>query len=145
MMRPTVMRLVTLTLVLLLAAPAFADGKAKPKREPAPSLVLPKPDDSQAPARVDRPLLQRTYDRAKAKRNVGIGLAAPGVALTLLGGVAVGFGIHDPNLFSKASEIVVGGVVGLVGVAIGVPGIYFWSTGQDDMDVATWRMGQLTP
>jgi hypothetical protein len=132
-------------LTLAVATPARADQKAKPKKEPAPSLQLPKPDDSAAPARFDPQLLQRMYGRAKAKRNFGIGLATPGVALSLLGGVVVAFGAYDPNLLSRATELISGGAAALVGIAIGIPGIYFWSTGQDDMDVATWRMRQLTP
>jgi hypothetical protein len=145
-MRSRTIPLVALAVVSLLAiAPAHADNKAKPKKEPTPSLQLPKPDDSLAPARVDPQLLLRMYGRAKAKRNIGIGLATPGVALTLLGGVAIAFGAYDPNLLSKAEEFIAGGAAALVGLAIGIPGIYFWSTGQDDMDVATWRMHQLTP
>ena len=114
-------------------------------KEPAPSLQLPKADDSLAPARFDPQLLQRMYSRAKAKRNVGIGLATPGVAMSLLGGVVVAFGAYDPNFLSKAEELIAGGAVALVGIAIGIPGVFFWSTGQDDMDVATWRMRQLAP
>src|SRR5260370_36610740 len=147
-MRPmTIMLLVLATVPLLAAAPAHADNKAKPKpkKDSTPSLQLPKPDDSLAPARFDPQLLQRMYGRAKAKRNIGIGLATPGAALTLLGGVALAFGAYDPNLLSKATEFISGGPAALAGLAIGIPGIYFWSTGQDDMDVATWRMRQLTP
>jgi hypothetical protein len=145
-MRPMTIRLLLLAMVPFLAlAPAHADNKAKPKKEPTPSLQLPKPDDSLAPARFDLQLLQRMYDRAKAKRNIGIGLATPGVALTLLGGVAIAFAAYDPYLLSKATEFIAGGGAALAGLAIGIPGIFFWSTGQDDMDVASWRMRQLTP
>jgi hypothetical protein len=131
---------IAILLVLSLLARARADDKAKAK---APSLILPKPDDSLAPARIDPQLLKRAYQRANAKRNIGMGLAIPGVALTVLGGVAIALGAFDPNLLSKASEVISGGAAGLVGLAIGIPGTYFWSTGQDDMDVATWRMRQL--
>jgi hypothetical protein len=132
-------------LTLVAAMPARADRKAKPTSERTPSLQLPKPDDSLAPARFDPQLLQRMYDRAKAKRNIGIGLATPGVALSLLGGVVIAFGAYDPNLLSRADEIISGGAVALIGLAIGIPGVFFWSTGQDDMDVAMWRMHQLSP
>src|SRR5690348_9331614 len=116
-------RLIALVLALSIVAPLHADEKTKAKKkEPAPSLQLPKPDDSLAPARFDPQLLQRMYDRAKAKRNVGIGLATPGVALSLLGGVVVAFGAYDPNLLSKAEELIAGGAVALIGIAIGIPG-----------------------
>jgi hypothetical protein len=139
-------RLLVLTIVpLLIVTPAHADNKSKPKKESIPSLRLPKPDDSQAPVRFDPQLLQRMYSRAKAKRNIGIGLATPGVALTLLGGVSIVFAAYDPNLLSKATEFIAGGGAALAGLAIGIPGTYFWSTGQDDMDVATWRIRQLSP
>ena len=145
MARMTMQLLVLAIAPLLILAPARGDSKAKPKKESTSSLRLPKADDSLAPARFDPQLLQRMYGRAKAKRNIGIGLATPGVALTLLGGVAIAFGAYDPNLLSKATEFLAGGGAVIAGLAIGIPGIYFWSTGQDDMDVATWRMHQLTP
>jgi hypothetical protein len=145
-MRRQTIRLLALAIMsLLLLAPARADNKAKPEKEPTPSLQLPKADDSQAPARFDPQLLQRMYGRAKAKRNIGIGLATPGVALTLLGGVCIAFAAYDPHLLSKATEFIAGGGAALAGLAIGIPGIYLWSTGQDDMDVATWRIRQLAP
>ncbi len=131
---------IAVVLALSLLPHAHADEKTKPK---SPTLILPKPDDSLAPARIDSQLLKRAYQRANAKRDIGMGLAIPGVALTVLGGVAIALGAFDPNLLSKASEVISGGAAGLVGLAIGIPGIYFWSTGQDDMDVATWRMRQL--
>jgi hypothetical protein len=124
------------------AAPSSARAE-KSAAKPAATLTLPQADDSQSPARVDPQLLWRAYDRAKAHRNFGIGLAVPGVALTLLGGVAVGLGGGNPNLLGKASELIAGGASALVGLAIGIPGVYFWSTGQDDMDSFTWRLRQL--
>jgi hypothetical protein len=103
-----------------------------------------KPLDSDAPARVDAAMLDRAYRRAQATRNIGISLAGPGVALTILGSVVVGFGARDPNLFDQGSEIFAGAITAAVGLAIGIPGVYFWSTGQDDMDSVVWRRRQLS-
>lgn len=108
------------------------------------ALPPPKADDSLAPARLDAALLDRSYHRAQTRRNVGIGLAAPGVALTVLGSVLIGFGTRDPNLFSELDEIIGGVITGAAGLVLGIPGVYFWSTGQDDMDSVVWRRKQLT-
>jgi hypothetical protein len=136
--------LLTLIAIAQLVVPAQAKPRTKPaKPDPPAAQLLPKPDDSLAPARLDPLLLQRTYDRARAKRNIGIGLASPGVALTVLGGVAIAFAAYDPNLLSKATELIAGGSAGVVGLVLGIPGLYLWTTGQDDMDVAIWRRRQL--
>jgi hypothetical protein len=128
------------------SAPPTPTSKGKAAKPPkAPKPILPpvlKPDDSQAPARVDSAMLDRAYKRAQATRNVGISLAAPGIALTLLGGV-VAFGARDPNLFDEGSKIFGGAISAAIGLAISIPGIYFWVTGQDDMDSVTWRRQQL--
>jgi hypothetical protein len=124
-----------------------ASAKTKSPKPPKPPKPIPppvlKPDDSQAPARVDSGMLDRAYKRAQATRNVGISLAAPGIGLTLLGGV-VAFGAHDPNLFDQGSKIFGGALAAAIGLAISIPGVYFWVTGQDDMDSVTWRRRQLT-
>src|SRR5262249_4158899 len=117
------------------------------RAEPTPPkpvlLPPPKADDSQAPARLDAAELDRSYKRAQNTRNIGIGLAAPGVALSLLGGVLIGFGSTSPNLFGQVDKIHAGVITGGVGLAMGIPGVYFWSTGQDDMDSVVWRRRQI--
>jgi hypothetical protein len=133
------MRRALLTL-LLVPALALAEPKA-----PKPILPpLPRPDDSLAPARVDAALLDRSYRRAQATRNVGVGLAAPGIALTVLGGVLIGFGVNSPNIFDQIDKVIAGVTTGGVGLVLGIPGVYFWSTGQDDMDTVVWRRRQIT-
>jgi hypothetical protein len=132
----------TLAAALLAAPVARADSKPKP---PKPVLLPPpKADDSLAPARVDSAMLDRSYKRAQNTRNLGIGLAAPGVALSILGGVLIGFGSTSPNLFDQVDKIIAGVITCGGGLIIGIPGVYFWSTGQDDMDSVVWRRKQLT-
>lgn len=130
-------------LVTLLLFPSLVLAEPNASKPILPPL--PRPDDSLAPARVDRALLDRSYKRAQATRNVGVGLAAPGIALTVLGGVLIGFGAHTPNIFDQIDKIIAGVITGGVGLVIGIPGVYFWSTGQDDMDTVVWRRKQLTP
>jgi hypothetical protein len=112
-----------------------------------PQALLPpllKPDDSQAPARVDPTQLDRAYRRARTTRDVGISLAAPGVALSLVGGVILIFTSRAQQIFTQSSQIIGGTISLAAGIAIAVPGIYFWTTGQDDMDTVVWRRRQLT-
>ncbi|MGZ3408526.1 MAG: hypothetical protein ACXVAN_18875, partial [Polyangia bacterium] len=88
--------------LVIVAGVAHADPKApKPILPPAPRA-----DDSLAPARVDAALLDRSYKRAQNTRNTGIGLAAPGVALSILGGVLIGFGSTSINLFDQVDKII---------------------------------------
>ena len=129
----------TLAAAALPARLAHADAKSATRLLPPP----PKADDSLAPARVDAALLDRSYKRARNTRNIGIGLAAPGVALSVLGGVLIGFGSTNPNLFDQVDKIIAGVITCGAGLAIGIPGVYFWSTGQDDMDSVVWRRRQL--
>lgn len=110
-----------------------------------PARAQDKPDDTMSPARVDPRALDRAYRRAQARRNVGIGLAGPGVALTILGSVLIVYGANDPHLFGGGAEVASGSVSGGVGLAIAIPGVVLWILGQDDMDVATWRKNQLAP
>ena len=127
--------------LVLLAAATIAHADSKPA---APVLSPPpKADDSLAPARVDAALLDRSYKRARNTRNLGIGLAAPGVALSVLGGVLIGFGSTSPNLFDQVDKIIAGVITCGAGLVIGIPGVYYWSTGQDDMDSVVWRRRQL--
>ena len=115
-------------------------AQAEPKLQMLPA---PKADDSLAPARIDAALLDRSYKRAQNTRNLGIGLAAPGVALCVLGAVLIGFGSTSPNLFDQVDKIIAGVITSGSGLVIGIPGVYFWSTGQDDMDSVVWRQRQL--
>jgi hypothetical protein len=143
------MRRASLLVVLSLcsASPAWGQAAGKPAKPPKPPKpILPavlKADDSQAPARVDPPMLDRAYRRAQATRNIGIGLAVPGLALTIGGGVAAFGAASDPNIFDQGSKIFGGAIAAAVGLAVSIPGIYFWVTGQDDMDVVTWRRREL--
>lgn len=102
-------------------------------------------DDPLSPARVEPKALDQAYRRAQARRNVGIGLAAPGVALAILGSVLVAYGANNPNLYGAGEQIGGGATGGVVGLAIGIPGIVLWIMGQDDMDVVSWRRRQLSP
>jgi hypothetical protein len=128
--------------LLVVASVAHADPKtvkpSKPLLPPAPRA-----DDSLAPARVDAALLDRSYKRAQNTRNIGIGLAAPGVALSILGAVLIGFGSTSVNLFDQVDKIIAGVITSGAGLVIGIPGVYFWSTGQEDMDSVVWRRLQL--
>lgn len=106
-----------------------------------------RPDDALSPAHVEPSQLQRVYRRAHWRRNVGMSLAAPGLALTILGTVLVGHAgwLHGEsmNLGTVGIEYASGGVVGGMGLLLTIPGVVLWITGQDDMDVATWRQKQL--
>jgi hypothetical protein len=102
-----------------------------------------KPDDPRAPLRVDIDRLIRSYIRAQERRNLGIALAGAGVAVAILGGVVIGFGATDPNLGSAGAELGGGIVTSAVGLVLAIPGVVLWMTGQDDMDIATWRRKQL--
>jgi len=110
---------------------------------PVPAMAQSRADDPLSPARVDPSLLDRSYRRAKWRRNVGIGLAGPGVALMVLGSVLVGYGANDKYAVAAGIELANGTVVGVLGLAFSIPGVVLWVTGQDDMDVVTWRKKQL--
>ena len=102
-----------------------------------------RPDDPLAPLRLEPAAFDRAYRRAQARRNIGIGLTAPGVALAILGAVLIGYGANDRNLLGGSVEVASGSVSAGVGVAVAIPGIVLWIMGQDDMDVVTWRKKQL--
>ena len=102
-----------------------------------------RPDDTLSPALVEPAKLDRVYRRALWRRNVGIGLTAPGVAFLVLGTVLLAYGANDPYPFAGGIELANGTAVGAVGLIIAVPGAALWITGQDDMDVATWRRKQM--
>ena len=100
----------------------------------------------QAPARIDAPALDRAYRRARTKRNIGIALAVPGVASTILGVVLIAYGANqEPHVYAEVAEITSGAIVLGAGLLIGIPGVVLWTTGQDDMDVVKWRRQQLAP
>ena len=122
------MRWLVLIVALAAAAPAHAQAR---------------PDDPLAPLRLDPETLDRAYKKAKNRRNLGIGLAAPGVASIILGSVLIGYGSNDKNLFAAGSEIASGSVLGGIGLALGIPGVVLWILGQDDMDVVNWRRHDL--
>src|SRR6476646_10148311 len=108
-----------------------------------PSRAQNRPDDPMAPLRLDPATLDRAYKKAQNRRNIGIGLSAPGVAFMILGAVLIGYGSFDQQLLSGGAEIASGSVVAGVGLAIGIPGVVLWILGQDDMDVVTWRKQEL--
>jgi hypothetical protein len=126
-------------LVSLIVAAAFVVGVARGRALAAPVV---EPDAKLAPYRLDPKELDRAGRRALWKRNVGIGLAVPGVALVILGSVLVVNGSRSVNLFGGGVQLAAGSVTGGVGLALGIPGIVLWVTGQDDMDVVSWRRKQ---
>ena len=142
MRAPAAVQAVAATLAVVMLAATVASAEPTPAKPVL--LPPPKADDSLAPARVDAALLDRSYKRARNTRNLGIGLAAPGVALSILGGVLIGYGSTSPNLFDQVDKIIAGVITCGAGLVIGIPGVYFWSTGQDDMDSVVWRRRQLT-
>jgi hypothetical protein len=97
-----------------------------------------------APLRVDQVTLENAYRKARTKRNIGIALAVPGVASTLLGIVIIAYGANqEPFINNEIGEIVGGSITAAVGLAVGIPGVVLWSQGQDDMDVVKWRRQQM--
>jgi hypothetical protein len=100
-----------------------------------------------APLRIDALTLEKSYRRARNRRNVGIALTIPGVALTLLGLLLIAYGSsnQEPHINSEISELVAGSASALSGVLLSIPGITFWMRGQEDMDVVKWRRQQLEP
>jgi hypothetical protein len=97
-----------------------------------------------APLRVDQGTLENAYKKARAKRNIGIALAVPGVASTVLGIIIITYGAtQEPYINAQIGEIVGGSIVSAVGMAVGIPGVVLWSQGQDEMDVVKWRRQQM--
>jgi hypothetical protein len=121
----------------LSAAVTLASSPARADNDP----------DALAPHRLDPNTLERNYRRALARRNIGIAISIPGVALNILGTVLFAYGLTDgknPNLLGQGLEIVTGAIITVIGLAIAVPGVILWITGQDSMDVLSWRRRQLT-
>jgi hypothetical protein len=92
---------------------------------------------------MDPALLDHAYRRAKIKRDVGIAVAAPGVALSVIGSVLIGLGAANPYFLDGGKEAADGIIACSLGIVLGVPGIALWIVGQDDMDLAVWRKKQL--
>jgi hypothetical protein len=97
-----------------------------------------------APLRFDEATLDKAYRRAQFRRNTGIGLAIPGVTLTLLGIVLIAYAVNqEPNLYSRVDEGVAGAILAGAGLAFSIPGVVLWTKGQDEMDAVKWRRQQL--
>jgi hypothetical protein len=118
---------------------------ARAAAEPLPTLspMRARPEASLSPASLDPADLVRVEKKARWRRNLGIGLAAPGVALLVLGGVLTGVGIRDPRLVNAAGEVGAGVVSAGIGIVFTVPGALLWVGGQDDLDVLKWRRGKI--
>jgi hypothetical protein len=131
-----------LALCALLLFGGLAQAEPKPpaakKSTPVPTL-----DDSLAPLRIDPALLDQAYRRAQVKRDVGIAVAAPGVALSVIGSVLIGLAASNPNLLDGGKQAADGIIVCSLGIVLGVPGTALWIVGQDQMDLAIWRKKQL--
>jgi hypothetical protein len=129
-------------LVLLVASRAWADdAKAAPELQPLSPLQS--PEASLSPLHFRETDIARIERRARWKRNIGIGLTVPGVALVVLGTVLVGAGLKNMNLVAGASEIAAGAIGGAGGVLLTIPGAVLWVKGQDDLDVAAWRRRRM--
>jgi hypothetical protein len=130
----------------LLCALLLLGGVARAEPPPAARLklpTLPTLDDSLAPVRMDPALLDRAYRNAHFKRDLGIAIAAPGVALTVIGSLLIGLAAPNPNLLDSGREYANGIISCAVGVVLSAPGTALWIIGQDDMDLAVWRKRQL--
>src|SRR5260370_37476908 len=126
--------------LVLLGSVARADTPA-PVRLKLPTL--PTLDDSLAPVRMDPALLDRAYRTAQLKRDLGIAVAAPGVALSVIGSLLIGLAAPNPNLLDGGREFANGIISCAVGVVLSAPGTALWIIGQDEMDLAVWRKKQL--
>ena len=95
------MRLVVFVLVALLAS--------------APVLHA---QEAFAPLRFDAVTLEKSYRRARARRNIGIALTIPGVALSLLGLVLISYGTsaQEPHINAEIGELVGGGFSAVAGI-----------------------------
>ncbi len=104
--------------------------------------------DSQllAPVKLDLNQLDHDIKRARIRRNIGIGLAVPGLASTILGAILLTYGIselHRQNLGDVANELGAGGSLGILGLATAIPGVALWIMGQDNIDTLKWRREQV--
>lgn len=99
-------------------------------------------DESRRPMHFRLDDLRTQYKGAQRRRNIGIILAAPGVAMCVLGSVLIGYGRYDNNLISGATLIASGVVVDSIGLAFTIPGLVLWLQGQERMDRTSWRWQQ---
>lgn len=99
-------------------------------------------DAPQRPLRYAPELLDRAEKGALYRRNTGIGLAVPGVALTVLGSVLLVNGAQSVNLFGGGAQLASGTVMAGLGLALAIPGVVLWVGGQDAIDVVSWRRRQ---
>jgi hypothetical protein len=114
---------------------AVAVGCASPESRPGPRL----------PTRVELSTIDRAAKRAVRRRNIGIALAVPGIATSVLGWVVFTYGWYDPNIGQAgggASELAAGSVLGIIGL-VAIPAALLWMSGQDEMDSLKWRREQL--
>jgi hypothetical protein len=126
-------------LALLLAGGALAE-----EPRPGPPSPMRAPEASLSPLRLDARDLLPVERRARYRRNVGIGLAVPGVSLVVIGAVLIGAGARDSRLVAGAAEIAGGAVATGLGVVFTVPGALLWIGGQDDLDLVAWRRRRLS-
>ncbi len=140
--RAAAMRRGAITLSLVCALGARAVAEPTPLLPPL-SPMRARPEASLSPSRLDPADLERVERKARWKRNVGIGLSAPGVALVVLGGVLIGIGARDPRLVNGAAEVGAGAVSAGIGVIFTIPGALLWVHGQDDLDLVKWRRNHL--
>jgi hypothetical protein len=137
-------RALACALALVVAGPAWADpAPTPPPQTVEPLSPLQSPEASLSPLHLHEVDLVRVERRARWKRNVGIGLALPGVVLVVLGSVLVGAGLKNTHLVTGADEIAAGAVGGGIGVLFTIPGVVLWVKGQDDLDVAGWRRRRM--
>lgn len=99
-------------------------------------------DETRHPMHFELGDLRKQYGAAQKRRNVGLVLAAPGVAMCVLGGLLIGYGGNDRNLLSAGDLITSGIVVTSVGLTFTIPGLVLWVQGQERMDKTTWRWRQ---
>src|SRR5207245_1113645 len=104
--RPMIRAALSLSLALA-AAVALSSSPARAENNP----------DALAPHRLDLPTLDKSYRRALLRRNFGISLAIPGVALNILGTVLFAYGaLSGQQLLSKGLQIVSGAIVAVIGL-----------------------------
>jgi hypothetical protein len=137
------MKATALALVVAVSSTAHATDPPPPPLPPLSPFKI--PEASLSPLRLDPGDLLRVEKRARYKRNVGIGLAVPGIALLVAGAVLIGAGIKDDHLATGGAEIAAGAISAGVGVIFTIPGALLWIGGQDDLDSSAWRRRRLTP
>lgn len=122
---------------------AEPSAKALPLVPPPISPLRASPEASLSPLRLDAGDLSRIEQRAQRRRNLGIGLAVPGVVFLVLGSVLIGAGARDSRLAAGAVEIATGAVSAGLGLIFTTPGALLWVGGQDGLDAAAWRRSRI--